>query len=33
MDLHKIPKLCFEGERSWKRGLAFHEKAGLCQVI
>ena len=21
MDLHKIPKLCFEGKRSWKRGL------------
>jgi hypothetical protein len=29
VDLHKIPKLCFEGERSWKRALAFHEKAGL----
>ena len=22
-DLHKIPKLCFEGERSWKRGLGY----------
>jgi hypothetical protein len=21
VDLHKTPKLCFEGERAWKRGL------------
>lgn len=32
MDLHKIPKLCFEGERSWKRGLGCWQqvKTSIC---
>ena len=30
MDLHEIPKLCFEGERSWKRGLGSPVEFQLC---
>jgi hypothetical protein len=26
VDLHKIPKLRFEGERSWKRGLGCYRQ-------
>jgi hypothetical protein len=32
VDLHKIPKLCFEGERSWKRGLVCWQQLRTNQV-